>query len=355
MRANIETASLTHALGAVKAAVSTQRPFVQLEVGDTLAVRADNLDLGVEATVPLEGRSRKGKILVPHRPLADFISKADGTHVELVLDDDMLTCQDGGASLALASVSDDWFPHRPPADDHGTPLDEEGWARVRGLTEFCATESSKGPLTGVLFADGEAVATDAYSLAAVTHPFGITGVMPASIIKAMPSDVSSVLVRGGAGVIELVSDNVRVTTAALAGDFPNWRQAIPESKVATVTVGTVALSKAVDRASVLAKDAAGRSGRMIRVYPEDGSMVVESIPDSEKGDARSIVSEVIAAEIEGEWGYHFGLGTGQVGSLGAILGKPDEVSLELHGPATPVTVTTEDVFVLIAVIRVGQQ
>lgn len=352
MKCVVDTTLLREALTDVKPAVGTQRPFVLLDAGDHLEVRADDLDVGICATLAIEGRSEGGRVLVPHTPLAGFISKADSPEVELVVEDGVLAVQDGNASLALATVADDWFPNRTPVEGDGVPLDAEAWGRVRGMMPFCSTDSAKAPMNGVMFGEADAVATDTYQLAAVTHPFGIDHAVPVSVLKGVPNDAESVTVRAGGNTVEVQAGNVRITTASLSGDMPDWRRVVPENPVASITVSAPALSRAVDRASVLAKDSAARMGKMVRLYRSDGAMVVESVPDSEKGDSRSLITEMIDAEIAGEWDYPFGLFTVPMACLNAILGKPDELTLNLFGAGVPVTVRTEDVFVLMAVVRV---
>jgi len=351
MKATVDSTSIHQALASVRPAVSSRRPFVELTVGDGLTVKADDMDLAVSAEVQTEGRSKAGMVVVPHAPLLNFMAKADSSHVELELTDDMLAVVDGSASLALASLTEVTLPLRPTASGAGATLDEEAWARVKGMVTYCATDTARAPFTGVNFSPEGAVATDTYQLAAITHDFGMNLVVPASLLAAVPSDAGMVTIRQAEHTVEVRCGHVTIQAAAITGEFPDWRRIVPKDKLASVTVNAGRLSRATDRAALLAAASPSSLGRHVRFYESEGSMVVESIPDTAKGDSRSMISEVLDAEIDGEWDYRFGLSTGPVAALYSILAKPDELTLNLHGAATPVTCQTDDVFVLLATIR----
>lgn len=349
----IDTAQLASALSAVKPAVTGQRTFVKLDgTGEHLSVEADNADLGIRSVVDVTGTNLDAAPLVPHRPLAEFIAKAESPDVNVKLDGDMLVVTDGNASLSLATIADAWFPTRLEPEGDPIELDAARWDRIVGLVQFCATDSAKGIYTGVHFDQDGAVATDTFMLASVEGDFGLGATIPGAIVKAVGDDHDSVTVRTGSQVT-IEAGRTTFSTSPLGGEYPDWRRLIPDDHATRITVGCDRFCRAVDRAALLGVDSPSKLGRHVRITPGDGTMTIQSIPDDSKGDSRSRVTEVIDAEVDGDWGWEFGLASGAVNALRAILAKPETITFRTDGPGRALIVRTDDVACLVQPIRIA--
>lgn len=351
----MDATHFNEALGDVKPAIGNQRPYVLLEVGDELAIRADDLHVGIATTVPTQGKSKAGKVLVPYAPLATFVAKSDAMTIDLRMDGDLLHVDDGAALCTLASYADEWFPTRPVVEGSGVTLSADEWARIRGLAQFCSPDASKGIYTGVEFNERGATATDSYTLAHVDHDFGVGRILPAPIVKAVAAD-GEVTVAGDGACTQIRSGNLVVSTAPLAGEFIDWRRAVPSVADAkgSFTVPTARFARAIDRAAVLAEESPSRLGKVVKLSEAGGSVVVESKPDGTKGDSRSMVTEVLeGSTVEGEWDVPFGVHTHQIGSVAAVLAKPDEITFHLFGQGQPIVVETDEVFIALWLLRLG--
>ena len=287
MKASVDTTFLADALGDVKPAVGNQRPYVLLGVeNSTLTVAADDLHVGISTMVQTEGKSAEGKVLVPHSPLAAFVAKSDSTSIDLAVKDDLLIVDDGDATCTLATVADAWFPTRPVVPDAGTTLSADDWARVRGLAQFCATDTARGVYCGIEFNDRGATAADGYTLAHIDQDFGVSRILPAQIVKAVDPD-GEVTVAGDGTCTQLRTGNVVVSTSPLTGDYMDWRQHVPKPEDATarITVPAARFSRAIDRAAVLAADSPSRLGKVVKFSALESKLVIESKPDEAKGDS----------------------------------------------------------------------
>lgn len=347
----IDTAAFGVALGAVKPAVTGQRTFVKLESDSAgLVVAADDATLAIRSTVKVLGGPLDATPLIPHRPLAEFVAKAEAPEVNLSMDGDMLVVTDGDASLALATMTDTWFPTRVPPGGDPVEVPPDKWDRIVGLCQFCSSDQAKGVYTGVHFDEHGASATDSYMLAAVDADFGLAATIPASILKAVNADDGTVTVRTGA-TVEITCGQTVYQTSPLGGQFMEWRSKIADDFPVAFTVDAAQFCRAVDRAALLGVDSPTKLGRHVRVAPVDDKMMVESIPDTTKGDSRSKVTEVIGVDVTGTWDWHFGIATGPVAALRSILGKPETITFGTGGNNQPLIVRTDDTMVLIQPVR----
>lgn len=348
MRARLNTADLSLALAAVKPAVGPQRPFVLLEMNaEGLRVAADDLDVGISTIVDIapELADDEGRVMVAHPYLTEFVNKADGAEIQMITEDDRLVIGDGPARMTLATVPNDWFPVRGVAgSDLKAVLDGDAWSRVRGLATFASTKDSAGPLTCVSFGEAGASATDMYRVASFDHPFDFGTLVPAVIIQAIPDGAAEVILTADERVISLEADGTTVTTGTMGGLYPPWRNKVPEHE-GTITVGSRALIKAIDRASILSRKDANH-GKVCRFIASGEDLAISSEREPDSTDAVSGVIEPLDGTKD-KVDYDFGVNIAYLRACIEVLGKPDQITLRMSGPYAPITAVADDSFVLI--------
>jgi DNA polymerase III subunit beta len=242
------------ALRALKSGVA-RRPGIPALTGVLVEAAGDGsatmtaTDLEVTVRLELEATGEPARFLVPFALFADTVKAGTGERVEI--------------SPAEASVRVDGAEIRLlPAEDFPT-LSGDGPAYVgtieagsfaRGAAAAVASASkdeARPVLTGVLLEFGVAagdpttarmVSTDSYRLH-VAHVDGSgdwAGIVPARAVKF----VATMLGRKPAGVVSIAGgdsevrfilpDGLEIRSRIIEGEFPNWRQLVPERGVGAV-------------------------------------------------------------------------------------------------------------------------
>ena len=281
---------------------------VRLEVvAGRLEVRATDLDSEVVCELDLEG---KGDLLavVSCVKLSCFLAVCDGEDVELEVRKKLLLVTAGEARCSLLVVDPDEFPATRAAEV-ASGTNEFSPHELLGLlnTVFCASDdATRYALTGLYFCGVDkvlsVVATDGRRLAvrvADREPVvPIAAIVPSAAVKLMQAVLRSALVDGAVdlGFSEhrafLSAGDVRISSKLIEGEYPNWRQVVPEDKRGIV-FSPVRLMAAVERAAALQQDSVQieMKGSAVRVLGEAAEYgTAEDQFALDLGGASSVVS-----------------------------------------------------------------
>src|SRR6059058_5712909 len=263
---------LVQALGVVSRAVST-RTSVQILSGillepheSGLRVAATDMELSLRATLPaqLEG---DGAIVLPGKTLADIarLLPADEVTIEHKPSESVVHVTSGSASYTLHTYNPEDFPRLPDVTAVQTfAIDREALLEtIQRVARASSRDESRPVLTGILvqFGSGKLVmaATDSYRLAVKETELG--GNAP-DLEAIVPSRALQELARiaGSGDTIEVgvhenqvlfSTDGAWLTTRRIDGQFPNYRQLLPEQFEHVLTLPRVELLEVVRRASVM--------------------------------------------------------------------------------------------------------
>jgi DNA polymerase-3 subunit beta len=111
---------------------------------NTLYVRATNLDLGIETTLPVS-EGVEGMVCVPSAPLLQIISLSTEPRVTLAVEDHVLLVQTPSGSTKLHTVSSDDFPNLPTVSGEGQRVIGVSFALGLKTAAFAASQSSIKP------------------------------------------------------------------------------------------------------------------------------------------------------------------------------------------------------------------
>jgi DNA polymerase-3 subunit beta len=298
-------------LAVVSRAVST-RTAVQILAG--ILLRAENSELHLAATdmelslrTSLEANvDEEGAVVVQGRTLVDIARLLPADEVEIAYRPEEgivhITCGNYSSRLHTYAVED--FPRLPEvtaaptfAVDADTLL-----ATVGQVSRSASRDESRPVLTGILvrFEPEQLVmaATDSYRLSVKETPLEGSQQELEAII---PARALTELGRVAAGVGELdlgVHENqvvfragdVTLTTRRIDGQFPNYKQLLPETFERTVTLARSELLDVVRRVSVMAQRNAP-----LRLRFNEGELTV-SAQTQDVGEA----TETLAVEWTGE-------------------------------------------------------
>ena len=247
---------------------------LRLEVrGDRLHVAGSDLDLSMRVTAEVQG-SEDGVCVIPARTVTEIVRALDPGAVTIDSDEDEARLASGRYQSSLRALPASDFPRIPALDAEELEGDvvtlevAELAQSLRQVVRAASSDDARPILTGVLMAAEQGglrlVATDSYRLAVRDLPG--RSVLGEGQHVLVPSKALSELQRllSGASEVRLALGEhdatfdvagVRLTTRLIEGEFPNYRQLIPDSYPNRLVVERELVLNALRRVRLLARDA----------------------------------------------------------------------------------------------------
>jgi DNA polymerase-3 subunit beta len=259
-------------LSVVGRAVSTRTSIqilsgILLEAaGGELRLAATDMELSLRAAVParVEG---DGAVVLPGRTLVDIarLLPGDDVTIEHRAAESVVHVASGSASYTLHTYNAEDFPRLPEVDDAQTfSVDREALLETIARVARAASRDEARPvLTGVLvqFTGDKLVmaATDSYRLAVKETPLTSPAPELEAIVPSRALQELSRVAGDGEEIAVGVQENqvlfsvggVWLTTRRIDGQFPNYRQLLPETFEHELTVARGELLDVVRRAAVM--------------------------------------------------------------------------------------------------------
>ncbi len=272
LRITVPKDELVSALGVVSRAVST-RTSVQIlsgilieAQGGELRLAATDMELSLRATAVAQTEG-DGSIVLPGKTFTDIAKLLPGD--EVVIEhkpaESVVHITAGSAEYTLHTYNPEDFPRLPELDTAPTfAVDRESLLEtIYRVARAASRDESRPVLTGILvsFTGGKIVmaATDSYRLAVKeTELTGSAPELEAIVPSRALQELARVATSGDTvevGVHEnqvLFSlDGVWLTTRRIDGQFPNYRQLLPEAFEHELTLPRAELLDVVRRAAVM--------------------------------------------------------------------------------------------------------
>ncbi|MGH3065130.1 MAG: DNA polymerase III subunit beta [Gaiellaceae bacterium] len=273
LRATCSRSELASALAVVARAVSS-RGAVQVLSGillqadeGRLTLAATDMEISLRTSIAGEVTG-EAAVVVPGRLLTDLVRLLPDDSVTLTHDegDGVLQIVSGSHSSRLNIFSAEDFPRLPPLDVPLQQIDAAALLEtIDKVGRAASRDESRPVLTGVLVRfEGDRLimaATDSYRLAVKETTLGAAAPDLDAII---PARALQELARLAAGVehVELgvhenyvifSSGDAWLTSRRIDGQFPNYKQLIPETFEAEIPIRREALLEVVRRAGVMAQ------------------------------------------------------------------------------------------------------
>lgn len=315
MKLSLSTPELLGTLQTVTRVAST-RSAVQALSGVMISAPADSrpellaTDMEIGLRVPLQAEvSRQGSAVLPARLLLDVVRSLSSDRLTLELraaeQDVELIC--GPATFHLRTLRAEDFPTLPsPSAEGRVSLPAEAFMQTIGRVARSASRDETRPvLTGILMsASGQElrmVATDSYRLSVkeTTLEEPLQGTLEANvparalqelvrIAQQTPAETVAVSVGQNQVVFEL--GEIVLSSRLIDGQFPNYRQLLPESVEHELRLASAELTDVVRRMSLMAQKNAP-----LRLSFSEGTLTV-SAQTPDVGEA----SESIPVPFHGE-------------------------------------------------------
>jgi DNA polymerase III subunit beta len=273
--------------------------------GGQLHLAATDMELSLRASIEAEV-AEEGAVVVPGRPLVDIARLLPDGNVVVTAkaDEGAIAVECGPASYRLQTYSVEDFPRLPEVETVQTSsVDAAALLDTIGRVSRAASRDESRPvLTGVLvqFEGSKLVmaATDSYRLA--VKETDLADAAP-SLEAIVPARALTELARIGGdsdtielGVLEnqivFGVDGVWLTTRRIDGQFPNFRQLLPETFEHEVRAARSELLDVVKRVSVMAE-----RSNPVRMRFAEGELTA-SMQAPDVGEARETVPLEFAGE-----------------------------------------------------------
>ncbi len=240
---------------------------VLIELTDTdLSLTTTDLELTTHVRLGLTGEA--GRVLLPARLLSEIVRSLSSEEVELISDNGSVRVAGGRARFEIRSLSPEDFPRvDTPAQENSLTLDGALVAKALGQVAPAASRDETRPvLTGVLL-EGEGnqlrvVATDSYRLAVrVLDVSGVDGtkvLVPARAITEvgrLASGEKEVRMEVGSAQVGFQLGDVAIQSRLIEGEFPAYKQLLPEDLPNQLTVQKESFVEALKRVALLAQEA----------------------------------------------------------------------------------------------------
>ena len=272
LRITVPKDELVSALGVVARAVST-RTSVQILSGILIEARsgelklaATDMELSLRATATAQTEG-DGAIVLPGKTFVDIarLLPGDEVTIEHKPAESVVHVAAGSAEYTLHTYNPEDFPRLPELDAVQTfVVDRESLLEtIHRVARAASRDESRPVLTGILvsFRDGKIImaATDSYRLAVKeTELDGSAPDLEAIVPSRALQELARIATAGETvevGVHEnqvLFSlEGVWLTTRRIDGQFPNYRQLLPEAFEHELTLPRVELLDVVRRAAVM--------------------------------------------------------------------------------------------------------
>jgi DNA polymerase III subunit beta len=343
---------LVSALSVVSRAVST-RSTVQVLSGILVHAEGDRVELAatdmeLSLRLPLEAEVEgSGSVVVPGRLLVDLarLLPEGDVALEQRVEEPVLEVTSGPSTSRLHTYSAEDFPKLPDVDSVQTfAVDRAAFLEtVARVARAASRDESRPVLTGILvrFEGGRLVmaATDSYRLSVKETELEAEGAPELEAI--VPARALAELARIAADADELrlgVQENhvvfnaggVWLTTRRIDGQFPNYKQLIPETFEHQVALPREEFLEVVRRTSVMAQ-----RNSPIRLRFAEGEVTV-SAQTQDVGEARETLPVAFSGE-ELEIGFNPEFLRDGVESVDS-----DEVQLRLISSLRPGLIRAED-------------
>ena len=271
MKFSINQSELQNALSVVLKGVATRSTLpilsgVYLEVrGDELTLQTTDLELSIQYTVAALVEE-EGRAVVPGKLFTDIVKNLPDAAVHVIADEEgaVITCDTASFSIKALNPEDfPGFPHVDVTQKIEIPFNQFS-SMVRRVARVVSKDESRAILTGVLITLEDRylkmVATDSYRLAITeaelpeTTADGFQAVISGSFLQdiaALPKTDEPVSIALAENQIVVTYQDTKFVNRRLEGNFPNYRQLLPDSHATRVSIPVEHLMGAVKRASLL--------------------------------------------------------------------------------------------------------
>ena len=276
--------------------------------GGVVQLAATDMEISLRVSLSADVAA-DGSVVLPGRLLVDIVRLLPGAEVELEYsaEEGMAHLRSGAAAFALHTYSAEDFPRLPEVEPASLFMVERtGFLdTVSRVSRSASRDESRPVLTGILvrFEEGKVVmaATDSYRLSVKETAIaqgpagGVEAIVPARALAELQRICQSpegtpIEIGVQENQVVFAADGVVLTARRIDGQFPNYRQLLPETFEAEVHVARQELADIVSRARLMVQ-----RNSPVRLRFEEGQLTV-SAQTQDVGEARETMPLAYAGD-----------------------------------------------------------
>lgn len=310
MKIQLTQTNLNKALGLLSRVASSRTPLPILSnillkaSGGKLELAATNLEVAI--THQANGKiDEEGSVTVPARLLHDFVAQLPKElTVDLVFEETKLFITAGSYSSHMQGTSAEDFPALPTITNGiDITLNADNLKSALERTMLAASGDETRPILGGVFfhtVDGKLfiAATDGYRLAesqVAEVSSNISAVVPSSTLQDTLRIIQDgveeeVLLQFGDGQFGIKAGESQLVSRLIDGQYPQYRQLIPESSEIEFQVSRSELLTASKLAGLFARESGGSI--TLKASESDSNVTINSVA-SQVGDNSSKMSGTV--------------------------------------------------------------
>jgi DNA polymerase-3 subunit beta len=277
--------------------------------GSQLALSSTDMEISLRVALDAQVED-EGAVVVPGRLLVDIVRLLPSGEVTIAhrAEEGVAEIECGSASYRLHTYAAEDFPRLPEIDDATAfTVDRDVFVdTIARVSRSASRDESRPVLTGVLVRfEGEKLvmaATDSYRLSVkeTSLPQGpgreVEAIVPARALAelariAQPGEPGTLQIGVQENQVVFGIDDVWLTARRIDGQFPNYKQLLPESFEAEITIPREDLLEVVRRTSVMAQRKSP-----LRLRFEDGQLTI-SAQTQDIGEARESLPIAYSGEV----------------------------------------------------------
>lgn len=338
--------SLLSGVNAVQKAISSKNTLPVLQgilmsaYSQTLQFAATDLEMGIRCEVP-SNVSEEGTMVVPAKLFSEIVRKLPDTSITLEEQDKIIKICYYESEIILNGYDSEEFPLLPDLMDPVTfTISTNIFKNMIRQTIFsCSLEENRPVFTGTLLQiEGKhirLVATDthrlAYSISEISNSeeSRFSGIIPAKtlseIYRLLKEEDEDLTISFGNNQVVFQFGSIYLLSRLIEGQFPNYKQVIPQTCETKVILNAKKFLESVERASVLTRDKSGTN--VIKINVENNALRIDQTSELGK------ISEQIDVEMDGKEVTIAFNAKFLIDALKVI--DHDQILFELSGPYSP--------------------
>lgn len=315
MKAYCSKDTLLTGVNTVQRAVSSKNTLPVLQgilikaENNSLIFEATDLEIGIRCVVPAQ-IEEEGIIALPAKIFSDIVRKLPTATIELEQQNDIINIHYYESDIALRGFDPEEFPLLPELYDavsFNLPVSLFK-TMIRQTVFSCSTEENRPVFTGVLMqiegSNLRLIGTDthrlAYRIAEIPNQedFKFHGIIPAKtmseIYRLLRDEDETLTIRFNQTQVVFQFGSVHLLSRLIEGQFPNYKQVIPQTCQSKVFLSSKLFQDSVERASLLARD--GSHANIVRLSVDTDRLWIDQASEigkiSEQMDIRMEGSDV---------------------------------------------------------------
>jgi len=314
MRFSASKDNLSYGVQVVQRAVSAKNPRpvlsgILLKAGNGhLTFTATDLELGIECVIPVT-IEREGGIVLPAKYLGEIVRRLPDLKINVdVKENNSTMIKYGDSVFDLLGLPPEDFPILPSIESESTLIIKQGEFKemIKQVGFATSSDDNRPVFTGILMKIDEGtmklVATDTHRLAfrqgvienGASQEYK-TVIVPGKTLnelnRIMSGDDEDLKIAFGDNQAVFEMKGIKLISRLIEGQFPNYKQVIPQGCKTKIKVRTKHLLEATERASLLAKEGAN----VVKFTISKEQLVINSnSPEIGK------IEEQLPVEMEGE-------------------------------------------------------